>query len=266
MSGAPYWVQSHHFSHTEQVFANSRTEHDKHFICDVAGCARPFKRRGDLRRHSKIHDAKQMYDCPAVDCGRTGERGFVRRDKLVDHMLAGHDEHALFSCLACEKKLSRDLLAVHEGFHSDHILNCYRTCPLRCSFKVNVPEAWSMAKSTATSKKMDKLQHHFLGKHDLKERMQYTNLFEQRGYDARTCEVVCPLCTPKCRFPGHFEFFEHFMQAHFLGPTCNEHADRSCSEECPYRSLYWRLEHWRKHKLRTNTQNCTAMLANLVQD
>jgi hypothetical protein len=229
MLGLPYLVQSHHVSPIEQVSASSRPGPDKYFVCDVAGCARPFKRLPDLRRHSKKHGAQQKYDCLAVDCTRTGERGFVRRDKLVDHMLAGHDEHALFSCLACGIKLPRDIFAVHDQrlISINATLNSYRTCPLRCSSKVSAPTWYG-----TDLKKMDRLQHHFLEKHNPKERRRYTNLLEQRGYDARTCEVVCPLCTSKCRFSGHVEFFKHFMQAHFPVTACGHHENVPCPERC----------------------------------
>jgi hypothetical protein len=238
MLGLPYLVQSHHVSPIEQVSASSRPGPDKYFVCDMAGCARPFKRLPDLRRHSKKHGAQQKYDCLAVDCTRTGERGFVRRDKLVDHMLAGHDEHALFSCLACGVKLPRGLFAIHNLSSAMYpTLDYYRTCPLRCSFKV-----YACPWKTADLKNMDKLQHHLLEKHDLKERVQYINLLEQRGYDARTCEVICLVCTSKCRFFGHEEFAEHFMQAHYFGPACGMHdSDRSCLEDCPFPGIHWRL-------------------------
>jgi hypothetical protein len=246
MSGKPYSVQSHHFTRTEQLFVSSTAEPGKHFVCDVADCrAKPFKRRGDLRRHSKKHNAQHVYGCYAVHCDRTGKKGFVRRDKLVDHMLAGHDEHGLFSCLVCETELPRDLFAVHdqEILSLSDTLNSYRTCPLRCSFKVKVPQ-WS-SWSGVELKKIDELQHHLLKKHDLEERRHNTNLLEQRGYDSRTCDIICPLCPSALRLPGHVEFSKHFMQAHFLGPSCGEHdSDRSCSEECSYRTLNWRLKKW----------------------
>jgi predicted nucleic acid-binding Zn ribbon protein len=108
---------------------------EKPFNCEVQGCrAGPYKRRGDLNRHSCTHVLQRVYDCPAVDCSRTGHRGFDRRDKLLDHILARHDEDVLFSCNECGGKLTRDLLAVHSA-HSFkvHLGTRYRACPmLRC--------------------------------------------------------------------------------------------------------------------------------------
>jgi hypothetical protein len=245
MSGQPYQFQSRAFSSSRQASAGPPiAEHDKRFTCDVADCsAGPYKRIGDLKRHNKKHGTQQVYDCSAVDCNRTGTRGFTRKDKLVDHMLAGHDEDEMFSCPKCGVKLSRDMFAMHDRmYHSTSaLLGSYRTCPLpRCSFKVNVSSNSWIAKEKLT--KLDMMQHHLLEKHDGKARAHYPNLMEQRGYDARTCEVVCPVCTSNRRFSGHKEFAEHFMQTHFHGPACEEHVNGSCSETCISRGPFWLLK------------------------
>jgi hypothetical protein len=260
----PYLVQFQHVSSAAQVSASSRPEPDKHFVCDVPGCrARSFKRRGDLRRHSKKHNTQHVYDCSAVDCNRTGKRGFTRKDKMVDHMLAGHDEDAIFSCLVCGVKLPRDIFAVHDRrrYVINGALNFYRTCPLRCSFKVRVPKIWTIAGGlTVMLKRMDTLQYHLLEKHDLRERRNYTNLLEQKGYDARTCEAICPICTPKCKFSDHEEFKEHFVQTHFLGPACSEHdSDKSCPIQCHGRDQRSRLTNCTSVPDEVRQHRCTIL-------
>lgn len=206
------------------------------FPCNAEGClSRPFKRRGDLIRHSRKHGPHQTHDCPAFHCNRTGQRGFTRKDKLVDHMLAGHDEDSLFTCPECKIHLSRDLIAIHFRYRTTlGLLQDYRTCPMpRCSFKVH---HWHWEQ-----KSMDKIQNHVLEKHDLKSRLNFTNLLEQRGYDARSCEVICPVYPSRCQFSDHTKFSEHFMQTHFHGPVCSEHADGSCAVSCYGRRLLSKL-------------------------
>jgi hypothetical protein len=132
-----------------------RPSHAGPFTCDVDGCtSKPFKRCGDLRRHSKKHDSQQRYDCPALDCDRTGRRGFIRRDKLVDHMCDGHDDDTIFTCPMCLSQLPRDLISVHRPRDSDIMkLQERRTCPLpRCSFKVGWRYPWRPQRSEAQAR------------------------------------------------------------------------------------------------------------------
>jgi hypothetical protein len=217
-----------------------RPSHAGPFTCDVDGCiSKPFKRRGDLRRHSKKHGSQQRYDCPAFDCNRTGKRGFTREDKLVDHMCDGHDDDTIFTCSKCHGQLSRDLVSIHEPRDPDvRKIQVRRTCPLpRCSFKVGWRFVWERH-----DQKMDTLQSHLLDKHDLKHRLSFANLLEQRGFDAQTCEFVCPICPVTSRFSGQAEFLKHFMQAHFHGPVCGWHANGSCDTECHGRTAYYLLD------------------------
>jgi hypothetical protein len=192
--------------------------HSNRFPCNAEGClSRPFKRRGDLIRHSRKHGLHQTHDCLAFHCNRTGQRGFTRKDKLVDHMLAGHDEDTLFTCPDCEKQLSRDLIAVHALYGTTlKLVQDYRTCPMpRCSFKVHCRDL--------EQKSMDKIHNHVLEKHDLKSRLNFTNLLEQRGYDARSCEVICPVCPSKCRFSDLTKFSNHFWQTHYVTDEVRRH-------------------------------------------
>jgi hypothetical protein len=216
MSGKPHPDQSHVCPPIMQATADLPTGVlGTRFVCEVEGCgAGPYKQRGGLTRHSKKHNAQQLYECPAVDCVRTGKNGFTRNDKLLDHTLAGHDEESPLKCSTCGGIFTRDIFAAHLPY-SDSLgsLGDYRTCPLpRCSYKVYV-FGWPFSQFT----NLKKLQHHLREKHDLNARIHCTNLLQQRGYDARTCEVVCPVCPSKCRFPGHLEFATHFGQVHLDG-------------------------------------------------
>ncbi|KAK0729471.1 hypothetical protein B0H67DRAFT_558890 [Lasiosphaeris hirsuta] len=55
-------------------------------VCPIPGCTRSYKRRADLDRHMRKHDANApRYPCPSPDCSRKGGNGFVRKDKLMEH-------------------------------------------------------------------------------------------------------------------------------------------------------------------------------------
>jgi len=210
-------------------------ETDTTFICDAEGChSQPFKRRGDLTRHSRIHGSQQRYDCSAQGCDRHGTRGFTRKDKLVDHMLAGHDDDILFTCPLCKESLTRDLTSVH---HEDRLegstyqqkrLDSYRTSPVpRCSYKLSVGSYWYRTTSTRS---LARMQAHLLAKHDLKARTHFTNLLGRRGYHAESGGILCPVCPGNPHFPSEQGFGAHFMQIHFIGPACSVHADGKCFE------------------------------------
>ena len=55
-------------------------------------CSSTFKRKGDLRRHSKKHFPEQAsFHCRHPHCERNGRNGFYRRDKLIAHQKQAHN-------------------------------------------------------------------------------------------------------------------------------------------------------------------------------
>ncbi|KAH7401776.1 hypothetical protein DE146DRAFT_651558 [Phaeosphaeria sp. MPI-PUGE-AT-0046c] len=205
------------------------------FVCPESGCkAQPFTRVGDLNRHSRRHDSVPGFNCPAVGCRRTGKQGFSREDKLTDHMLAGHEEDDLFLCTPCGVTFVR----AEYGVHARNGISNYRTCPMpRCSFKVHVKPMYPHM----VAEKMDMLRDHLLEKHDMQARSHFSNLLGQRGYDAQTGDIICPVCPPLCRFEKHADFENHFMQVHFWGPACMFHKVGDCTETCYGRDVISRL-------------------------
>lgn len=153
-------------------------------------------------------------------------------------MLAGHDDDDMFVCNKCKCTLLRDLFTLHVRDFST--LSKYRTYPMpRCSFKVQSGLGWHVIC-------LDKRQAHLLEKHDLKARIHFADLLGQRGHDARTCEVVCPVCPSPVRFAKHEDFSEHFMQFHFQESVCYRHLDGSYAVDCDCRMpSYERLEYCR---------------------
>ncbi|KAH8731496.1 hypothetical protein GQ44DRAFT_330941 [Phaeosphaeriaceae sp. PMI808] len=208
------------------------------FKCRFKGCkSRSFTRRGDLIRHARKHDSSKLFSCPAENCNRTRSKGFTRKDKLIDHLLAGHDDDTLLACPECQIVLTRDVMAVH--LRSDAVfgtLNGYRTCPMpSCSYKIHT--TYYTHHNAALE-----LKSHLLEKHDSKERFRCIDLLGRRGYEYQSCDAICPICLSPCQFPNQREFCEHFMQTHFHGSACEYHTDEPCSTTCYFRDYWHRLE------------------------
>lgn len=181
------------------------------FVCNFEGCLdKQFGRKAELRRHQrdKHGPVPPRFPCTAVGCNRVGPRAFHRTDKLYDHVLKGHDASTLFKCprAACTKLLTRDLMSLHPGGEK-LIHNRIRKCPLpKCSFLVSYFGRHSQ---------MDDMRVHLQEKHDVKGRMNYANLLSERGYDARTAAIFCPICPPQsAHFLEHASFRLHFLTAH----------------------------------------------------
>ena len=65
----------------------------KSYYCRDRGCNMGFNHSGDVKRHERTHYATgkvKILECPDLGCNRKGEWGFMRRDKLVDHIRAKH--------------------------------------------------------------------------------------------------------------------------------------------------------------------------------
>ena len=63
------------------------------YPCRDRVCKDVFNRASERVRHEKTHyltgEAK-LFECPEFGCNRKGEWGFMRRDKIVDHMRQKH--------------------------------------------------------------------------------------------------------------------------------------------------------------------------------
>ena len=188
--------------------------------CDFKGCgAGPFKRYPDLERHQRNHSSKYRFECPAQGCRFIGEKAFPRKDKLREHILAGHNDETVFNCpdrLECVASITQDCLPLHSQSFGG--LQKFRKCPLpRCSFKLN-----------AERQSMDLLQQHLADKHDTQGRAKYSESLTQRGYDHATLEIVCPVCSNASRFKYHTDFYDHFLTTRLPGTLicldCAEHG------------------------------------------
>ena len=54
-------------------------------------CAKTFTRASDVKRHELTHNNDRKFYCPAPGCVR-GEKGFTRKDKLMDHWKVKHPD------------------------------------------------------------------------------------------------------------------------------------------------------------------------------
>jgi hypothetical protein len=199
------------------------------FSCDKHGCSKTFNRYQDLRRHKINHHPHRQFSCPAVDCDRVGANGFPRQDKLKDHMLAGHNDETTFTCPGKHRcpctagpggapiVLTRDLISIHASIHKvprclmEPVrpisgMNDYRACPLpRC------PKRFFLDKGDIN---LDNLQLHLREKHERLGRDSYAGLLRNRGYDAVTTDIVCPVCDDRFAYPGHQPFYRHLLDDH----------------------------------------------------
>ena len=62
-----------------------------HFRCTYEGCTVSFDHWRELLRHARKHCIHATrFDCEVQDCERKGATGFVRKDKLDDHLRQKH--------------------------------------------------------------------------------------------------------------------------------------------------------------------------------
>lgn len=174
--------------------------------CAVEGCSSStFKRYTELLRHQKKHNASREFPCAALQCRRRGSNGFTRKDKLIDHMLAGHNEEDDFACPSpgCAVSLTRDMMTLHT--HQDTPatrLGLYRVCPMpKCSFRIH---AWR--------KPLDELRSHVIKQHQREGRKAFAGLLKRRGYEPIAADVVCPMCAHASQ--SHEGFQVHLLGAH----------------------------------------------------
>lgn len=199
------------------------------FTCTHPEChSKSFKRKGDLTRHQKLHEAQQRkFSCNARDC----RKSFTRKDKLGDHIRAGHDEETVFTCPVpgCQVFLTKDTLSLHLGYkyaraftYSD--TNSYRQCPIpKCGFHLRLHRYGS-------PESIDALPRHIRDSHDIHVRKRFASLLANRGYHYETGSPFCPICPNANIFDSHTEFKEHVVDDHlgcFRIPNDSEPASKS---------------------------------------
>lgn len=131
--------------------------------------------------------------------------GFTRKDKLVDHMRAGHDVDALFTCPKpdCETLFTIDILPLHVREFS--YMQKHRKCPMpRCKFSI----------ADVGSKSLDILQIHLRDVHNTRGRKKFADVLAARGYHFEHAEIICPLCPDSTLFEHHEDFYKHFIVNH----------------------------------------------------
>ncbi|PVH97015.1 hypothetical protein DM02DRAFT_658682 [Periconia macrospinosa] len=76
------------------VTSNTNTQTPRTWRCEIPGCTSTanFTRFADLQRHhATVHSGNTPnYPCTVKDCSRVGDKGFTRRDHLVEHMRNFH--------------------------------------------------------------------------------------------------------------------------------------------------------------------------------
>lgn len=176
------------------------------WVCNVDGCGSvTFGRRTELLRHQKKHFTGREFSCVAEHCRRTGQYGFTRKDKLIDHMLAGHHDDELFACpnSGCARSLPRSLLLIHTQQDIPATkLGLYRVCPMpKCSFRIH---AWR--------KSLDELQAHIIEQHNQEGRKRYAGTLKDRGYEPMAVNIIRPVCLHASR--SHEGFQVHLLTDH----------------------------------------------------
>ncbi|KAF1995207.1 hypothetical protein P154DRAFT_624203 [Amniculicola lignicola CBS 123094] len=231
--------------------------------CSHEGCkSKSFGRIYELNRHMKKHQqdgSQRKYDCPAVGCPRTGKLGFYRLDKLQDHLLRGHQDDSDIKCPGdenhdCPTKsvLMRDIMALHATKHtgdsgyrnsgSDALWNIkyYRACPIpKCPYRIGI---WS-----DTLDALEDLRCHITIKHSANGRSECSGQLAERGFDALTGDILCPICSGN--FRNHPEFYLHLVSDHLQAPRIQHEAEVPEQEDLrPYRrtllSLWPNFEHY----------------------
>ncbi|KAF2634237.1 hypothetical protein P280DRAFT_474782 [Massarina eburnea CBS 473.64] len=84
-------TQSAYLTQTPKI---ARSRSPKTWRCDLPNCTSTanFTRLADLQRHqSTVHGVGTPdYPCSVKDCSRIGDKGFTRRDHLVEHLRNFH--------------------------------------------------------------------------------------------------------------------------------------------------------------------------------
>lgn len=81
------------FRHSHTLIT-SNTDCHRTWTCDITGCTSnaQFTRLADLQRHqSTVHGmGTPEFPCTVPRCSRVGDKGFTRRDHLIEHLRSFH--------------------------------------------------------------------------------------------------------------------------------------------------------------------------------
>ncbi|PVH95348.1 hypothetical protein DM02DRAFT_731933 [Periconia macrospinosa] len=235
------------------------TTQTRSYQCDFTGCKskRSFKRVSELNRHKKIHDRK-LFPCPAVECGRIGDRAFPREDKLRDHIVAGHDAEDRFLCLiprcACGLSFTKDIMGVHhDGLSSPFsTLRYHRSCPFeKCPERFTLNRLSHFPRYHLVESKYSRIRTHISQEHTLESRTKFATLIHAHGYHHSTLEVLCPVCPNQSVFQNVLDFYYHFLEIH-----CHVGDARVIADALQIYQQYSR-EWFREHNLYKLLRQCT---------
>ncbi|KAI9666588.1 MAG: hypothetical protein M1821_004524 [Bathelium mastoideum] len=231
--------------------AESSSKVNKHskLRCTFEGCKskRTFKRIYELRRHEKEHNGGQRYPCPAIGCNRIDDAGFLRPDKLGDHIAANHDLDARFKCSIDNCSMGPYTSAIFRL----HLLNHYSIRFIHAT----TPEVLAKNLDKFIQKcpvKDCKCRIHTPGKphiltHSEEDRSELSDGFREKGYDASTGYVLCPICQDQAKdvesFAEHLELKHLTLDAdHFTAwKAMYEKACRKWVETPPRIWLKWKV-------------------------
>ncbi|KAF1982449.1 hypothetical protein K402DRAFT_195359 [Aulographum hederae CBS 113979] len=216
------------------VKSNKRAMAPGRLECDVPDCQDSakdltFRSQYELNRHKENQHSSAdapKYPCLASGCDRKGPKAFPRVDKMRDHVRTVHIPRndsfrcPLPGCVGVEVPLS--LFFVHKHQHYRRGWNwpmplthaAQRFCPL--------PNCKKICKSPGA------LQSHLKSSHSPIERVNEQTAVAEAGYDAASCDTVCPACP--FTVSDHGAFASHMTEQHLVVDSGHYFA---WQEACP---------------------------------
>lgn len=107
----------------ETTEASSSGTSEKPFACNIDGCNRAYKTKGNLKTHQKIHSGQFSFYCDYEGC----DKGFVSAYSFKVHY-RHHTGERPYSCDSdgCEKTFNTLYrLRAHQRLHKGNLFDCY---------------------------------------------------------------------------------------------------------------------------------------------